>query len=61
MTRLLLVKLEELEVALTADGSGNPSAFDMGGTIEPSASTASPTPHVRAILLRLVPAIFATN
>lgn len=40
---------------------GNPSAFDMGLALKPSALAASSTPHMRAIFLGLVSTVLAAD
>lgn len=46
-----------LLLSLTASGNGDPRAPHMSGTIEATALTASPTTHVSAIFLGLVPTV----
>nr|GMC78275.1 hypothetical protein Iba_chr04aCG0210 [Ipomoea batatas] len=40
--------------------NGDPSALNMGRTLKPSALTTSSAPHVRTILLGLVPTVLAS-
>ncbi|KAL4373095.1 hypothetical protein AHAS_Ahas05G0047500 [Arachis hypogaea] len=60
-SKKLLLDRGELLLPLVALGSGNPSALHMGLAIEATALAACPAPHVRAILLRLVPTVLAAN
>lgn len=53
MLSLLLVN----QLPLTPSIQRNPSALDMGLAVKPFALTASPTPRIFALFLRLVPTV----